>query len=119
MDAHCYRNGHIACTQGGESLAGLVKALEKGVISADEEVILDSTAHMLKFIGFQQMYFEDKFPFEYEVKPREELKNLPKLVRPSNISYFPNERNLTPEEFKEFVEKTAKAIADSLNLQEK
>ncbi len=113
------RNGHIACTQGGESLAGLVRALERGVVSTDEEVILDSTAHMLKFIGFQQMYFEDKFPAEYEVKPREELKNLPKLLRPSNISYFPNEKTLTTEEFKEFVKKMAKAIADSLNLQEK
>lgn len=110
------RNGHIVCTQGGESLAGLVRALEKKVVRSDEEVILDSTAHMLKFISFQQMYFEDNFPPEYEVKAKEELKNAPRLVKPGDIPIFPNERALSEEEFQEFVEKTAKAIADALNL---
>jgi len=110
------RNGHIVCTQGGESLAGLVQALAKKVVKSDEEVILDSTAHMLKFISFQQMYFEDNFPPAYEIKPREELKNAPKLVKPGDIPVFPTERSLSKEEFREFVEKTAKAIADTLNL---
>ncbi|MDL1970571.1 MAG: threonine synthase [Candidatus Desulfofervidaceae bacterium] len=110
------RNGHIVCTQGGESLAGLVRALEKKVVKPDEEVILDSTAHMLKFISFQQMYFEDNFPPEYEVKAKEELKNAPRLVKPGDIPVFPNERQLNEDEFREFVEKTAKAIADALNL---
>ncbi|CAD7779331.1 hypothetical protein BLFGPEAP_02226 [Candidatus Methanoperedenaceae archaeon GB50] len=113
------RNGHFACTQGGESLAGLVEALKEGIVNSEEEVILDSTAHMLKFISFQQMYFEDKFPPEYEVSPREELKNAPQLVRPSDITYFPDEKILGPEEFKEFITKTARTIADWLNLKKK
>ena len=113
------RNGHFACTQGGESLAGLVEALKEGIVNPQEEAILDSTAHMLKFISFQQMYFEDKFPPEYEVSPREELKNTPQLVRPSDITYFPDEKILGPEEFKEFITKTARTIADWLNLKKK
>jgi len=65
------------------------------------------------------MYFEDKFPPEYEVSPREELKNIPQLVRPSDITYFPDEKILGPEEFKEFITKTARTIADWLNLKKK
>ena len=113
------RNGHIVCTQGGESLAGLVNALDKGIVKKDEEVILNATAHMLKFISFQRMYFEDSFPKEYEVRPKEELINEPMLIRPSDISHFPDEKSLSPEEFKEFVEKMSKAIADCLNLKKK
>ncbi len=113
------RNGHIVCTQGGESLAGLIKARQKGIVDSNEEAILDSTAHMLKFISFQQMYFEDKFPPEYGVIPRKELKNLPQLVRPSNVTHFPDEKRLSSEEFKDFVEKTAKVIADTLDLRKK
>ncbi|RLB04496.1 MAG: hypothetical protein DRG50_08805, partial [Deltaproteobacteria bacterium] len=37
----------------------------------------DATSHQLKFAGFQQMYFDDSFPEEYEIRPREELKNRP------------------------------------------
>jgi threonine synthase len=110
------RNGHIVCTQGGESLAGLVAGLKTGIIKSEEEVILNSTAHMLKFIGFQQMYFEDNFPAAYEIKPKEALKNAPKLVRPADIPYSPMEKTLTQEEYQEFIERTAKAIADCLNL---
>ena len=113
------RNGHIVCTQGGESLAGLVNALDKGIIRKNEEVILNATAHMLKFINFQKMYFENSFPPQYEVKPREELINEPRPIRPRDIRHFPDEKSLSPEEFKEFVLKMSKAIADCLNLKKK
>ncbi len=113
------RNGHIVCTQGGESLAGLVNALDKGIIRKNEEVILNATAHMLKFISFQKMYFEDNFPPQYEVKAREELINEPRPIRPKDIAHFPDEKPLSPEEFKEFVLKMSKAIADCLNLKKK
>ena len=63
------RHGHISCTQGGESLAGLRAALKEGLLGKDETPVLDATAHHLKFIGFQQMYFEDSFPPEFEVTP--------------------------------------------------
>ena len=76
------RHGHIACTQGGESLAGLRAALAEGLLGQDETPVLDATAHHLKFIGFQQMYFEDSFPPEFEVTPKPEYQNRPQLLTP-------------------------------------
>ena len=76
------RHGHIACTQGGESLAGLRAALAAGVLGRDETPVLDATAHHLKFIGFQQMYFEDSFPPEFEVTPKAAYRNRPRLLTP-------------------------------------
>ncbi len=74
------RHGHVVCTQGGESVAGLKKAIENGIISPDSRLIIDSTSHQLKFSEFQGMYFEDSFPDEYEVSAREELKNKPVYI---------------------------------------
>jgi threonine synthase len=74
------RHGHIACTQGGECLAGLLEAKAQGLLDKDELVILDSTAHALKFSGFQDMYFQNAFPAEYEITPDPALANLPRLV---------------------------------------
>jgi threonine synthase len=74
------RYGHIACTQGGECLAGLMRARELGLVSADEAAVLDATAHQLKFIGFQDMYFSGGFPPEFEITPRQELINRPETV---------------------------------------
>ena len=76
------RHGHIACTQGGESLAGLRAALAEGLLDKDETPVLDATAHHLKFIGFQQMYFEDSFPPEFEVTPKAAYQNRPQLLTP-------------------------------------
>lgn len=82
MDAmiRANRNGHIACTQGGECLAGLLRAKELGIVGKDEVSILDATAHSLKFAGFQDMYFNDSFPPEYGVTPDKSLANAPVLV---------------------------------------
>lgn len=82
MDAmiQANRNGHIACTQGGESLAGAKRAKELGLVDENELCILDSTAHHLKFVDFQTMYFEDSFPAEFEVSPDRSLANAPELV---------------------------------------
>ncbi len=74
------RHGHIACTQGGECLAGAKRALELGLVSASETLVLDATAHHLKFIGFQEMYFTNSFPAEFGVTPRPELANRPELI---------------------------------------
>jgi threonine synthase len=76
------RHGHIADTQGGESLAGLRAALQEKLVAPGEVAVLDSTAHHLKFIGFQQMYFENTFPPEFEVTPRPEYQNRPQLLTP-------------------------------------
>ncbi len=71
------RHGHVVCTQGGEAVAGLKKALQMGIIKAGERIVVDSTSHQLKFAEFQRMYFEDSFPPGYGVHPREELRNAP------------------------------------------
>ena len=74
------RHGHIACTQGGECLAGLIKARKLGLVSPDEHAVLDATAHSLKFAGYQDMYFTNSFPPEYGVTPDASLANAPALV---------------------------------------
>ena len=74
------RHGHIACTQGGECLAGLLRARELGLIDGRDMAVLDSTAHILKFAGFQDMYFQDAFPKEYEITPDPALANVPHLL---------------------------------------
>ena len=71
------RHGHVVCTQGGESIAGLKKAIHSGLVSPDNTLVVDSTSHQLKFAEFQQMYFEDSFPPEYEISTSEELRNAP------------------------------------------
>lgn len=78
------RHGHIACTQGGECLAGLIQAKECGLIDGGTLAILDSTAHALKFSGFQEMYFNNSFPPEYEVAPKQELVNRPEMLLPES-----------------------------------
>ncbi|MBN2124908.1 MAG: threonine synthase [Deltaproteobacteria bacterium] len=112
------RNGNIACTQGGESLAGLRKALEEGCVKSGEIGILNSTAHMLKFISFQEMYFNDGFPEEFGVRPKPELRNAPVLVKASTLSHFPAPgKPLEGEEMERFVQETASEIAGILGLQ--
>lgn len=111
------RNGHIACTQGGESLAGLVAAAKQGIIDANDLVVLDATAHALKFAGFQEMYFEDRFPPDFEIVPRESLKNVPELVEAEGVDTFPtSDAPLEGDAFERFVGQTATAIASKLNL---
>ena len=111
------RNGHIACTQGGESLAGLIEANKRGIIGSGDIVVLDATAHALKFAGFQEMYFEDQFPPAFEISPRKSLRNAPELVKAQGLDIFPSPENpLKGEAFDRFVQQTAKTIADKLNL---
>ncbi len=74
------RHGHIACTQGGECLAGLLRARELGLVEPDAVAILDATAHALKFADFQTMYFEGTLPPHYGITPRPELTNAPRAV---------------------------------------
>lgn len=83
------RNGNIACTQGGESLAGLLKARGLGLVGPREIGVCDSTAHVLKFSLFQEMYLQNTFPPEFEVRPKPELANAPRLVRPEGIAEVP------------------------------
>jgi threonine synthase len=114
------RNGHISCTHGGECLAGLVTALQKGLIASTEIAVLDSTAHALKFAGFQEMYFENQFPPDYHVVPNPQLMNFPKLVKPEDLAQFPQPGNpLEGDDLDVYVKRIAADIAHSLELKSK
>jgi threonine synthase len=111
------RNGHIACTHGGECLAGLAGAVKTDVLDGSETAILDSTAHALKFSGFQDMYFENSLPPEYGVTPRPELVNAPTLIQPTGVARFPSHQApLAGEELDLFVRKAAEDIAGRIGL---
>jgi threonine synthase len=111
------RNGHIACTQGGETLAGLVEAKGRGVVDKNDVVVLNATAHALKFAGFQAMYFEGGFPPEFEIKPKKTLQNAPRLIVPEDLDAVPTaEKPLSGKDFDRFVQRTAEAIAEALAL---
>ncbi len=111
------RNGHIACTQGGETLAGLTKAVELGIVDKDSVAIIDSTAHALKFSGFQEMYFDNSFPPEFEVTPKEELINYPVLIKPDDVDKYPEAgKPLTGNDMDVYVSRMAEEIAKSLDL---
>jgi len=114
------RNGHIACTHGGESLAGLVAARRADMIAPEDTAVIDSTAHALKFAGFQQMYFERQFPPEFEIDPKPELINTPRYVQPDDLQDVPAAGKTLPEEaFERFVDRTASEIARALRLKKK
>ena len=111
------RNGNIACTQGGESLAGFEKAVKLGYVAPGEVGILDSTAHMLKFSVFQDMYFQNEFDPAFEVTPDTTLKNTPMEVRPKGLDTFPQPgKPLDGEDMSVFVREMTKEIARILNL---
>ena len=111
------RNGHVICTHGGECLAGIVAAKARGLVEQHESVVLDSTAHALKFSGFQEMYFEDSFPPEYEVTPKPALINAPELIRPADLEAVPEPgKPLSGEALDGFVSRIAREIAQILDL---
>ena len=114
------RNGHIACTHGGESLAGLLAAKARGAIDDQDIVVLDSTAHALKFAGFQEMYFARKFPADYNIAPKPELINAPVYLHPQDLERVPAPGSpLTGQAFERFVTRMAEEIAASLNLKKR
>jgi threonine synthase len=111
------RNGHIACTHGGESLAGLLAAKVRGIIDSQDIAILDSTAHALKFSGFQEMYFNRQFPPDYNVSPNPAMINAPIYVHPEDLVKVPAPgKPLKGEDLKQFVNRIAGEIAGMLDL---
>ena len=102
------RHGHISCTQGGECLAGLLTARKLGLVEPSEISILDATAHHLKFIGFQDMYFEGTFPPAYDITPDPQYVN-----RPRSILTEADKAALSPDAY---TAKAAAAIVDALGL---
>ncbi len=117
---HANQNGHIACTHGGECLAGLHAAVSQKIVDATETAIVDSTAHALKFAGFQDLYFENRFPAEFEVVPAPELINAPHYIHPKNLDKVPKPgQPLRGVDFERFVDRVSKAIAADLKLHPK
>lgn len=111
------RNGHIACTHGGESLAGLVAARRQGLAEDGEVAVVDSTAHALKFAGFQQMYFDRQFPAEFGITVNPALINTPLYLHPHGLEKLPAAgKPLSGPDFDVFVERMSAEIADRLNL---
>ena len=78
------RNGHISCTHGGETLAGLISVRKQGILTGKETAIIDSTAHALKFSNFTNMYFENSIPYEYNITQNKKFINYPSLITPEN-----------------------------------
>ncbi len=114
------RNGHVVCTHGGECLAGLSVAVASGIVSRKETAILDSTAHALKFSGFQEMYFENKFPAGYDVLPDKTLINLPVLIHPEDLDKVPAPgKPLAGNDFDVFVKRISQEIAGLLDLKKR
>ena len=110
-------NGHIACTHGGESLAGLVRARAMGYVGKDETAVVDSTAHALKFAGFQEMYFENQFPEEFGITPDPRLMNRPTFMRPDDLEKVPAPgKPIDGDDFKKFVRRVSEEIAKALDL---
>ncbi|MEW5909817.1 MAG: threonine synthase, partial [Thermodesulfobacteriota bacterium] len=111
------RNGHIACTQGGESLAGLIRALAEGYVDRNEIAVVDSTAHSLKFSGFQDLYFQNGFPSEFEITSNPELINSPVYIpfRETNTISVSGSSKVETDS-KAFIEHISDEIAKRLNL---
>lgn len=111
------QNGHIACTQGGECLAGLVEALASGLVSGTETAVLDATAHAIKFSEFQDLYFKDQIPAPYKIQPDSGFVNLPELVTPADPDMVPSqEKRLEETQFRQFVREISGQIAEKLDL---
>lgn len=111
------RNGHIACTHGGESLAGLVAARKRRIINKNDIAILNSTAHPLKFSDFTRMYFEKRFPPEFKISPDPDLINAPVFIKPKDLEKVPGAgKPLKGKDFKLFVTRISEEIAKELDL---
>lgn len=111
------RNGQIACTHGGECLAGLVQARKKGVVRKSEVAIVDATAHPLKFSGFQEHYFQDSFPEAYGITPDPNLINAPVLICPEGVDRLPAPgRPLVGDDLDRFVKRASDAVAKALQI---
>jgi threonine synthase len=111
------RKGLPVCTQGGEGMAGLKAALASGLITPSETAVVDSTAHALKFMDFQNAYFEGRLAQDYGVATRPELVNRPQAL--DVPSPKPDGRSkMSPADREKFVEAAANEIAKSLGLKE-
>jgi len=111
------KNGHVACTQGGECLAGLLEAVKLKIVTNKETAILDATAHAIKFSEFQDLYFNSNIPEDYKISPDPGNMNKPSLILPDDPNIIPSQKKrLKDKEFQKFVTNISDKIAKRLNL---
>ena len=66
------------------------------------------------------MYFENRFPEEYGIRPNPALINQPVYIRPGDLDQVPAPGHpLKGEEFQRFVRRTAEDIAGRLGLRKR
>ncbi len=109
------RNGHIACTQGGESLAGLFQAIKKGFVKKDETAIVDSTAHTLKFANFQNLYFKEKLQ-DFDITSKKEMINKPEIINIKNVKSATDLNSFKEVEYKKYINDVTLKIAKKLEF---
>ncbi|MDR2300699.1 MAG: threonine synthase [Deltaproteobacteria bacterium] len=121
MEGMLQANSHglTVCTQGGECVAGLKAALGEGLITPSETAILDSTAHALKFVDFQNAYFEGRLAQEYGVATKPELANKPRELELVDTPIPEPGQTMTGAQRETFVSTATRAIAEALSLSEK
>ena len=101
----------------GAGPAGLVAARNSGIVGSNDVAVLDSTAHALKFSGFQDMYFKNSFPPDFKISPDPGLVNTPVYIHPEDLKNVPAPgKPLSGAEFDLFVKRTAEEIAKDLDL---
>ena len=114
------QSGHIACTHGGECLAGLHAAVKQNLVGSGETAVLDATAHAMKFSGFQELYFENRLPTDFEITPDANLINAPVYMHPKGLEKVPAPgKPLEDDDLQTFVQTMADAIATDLDLAKK
>ncbi|MDR1920353.1 MAG: threonine synthase [Candidatus Adiutrix sp.] len=110
------RSGLTICTQGGEGLAGLREALRLGLVETGERAVVDSTAHALKFTGFQSDYFADALRDGFEIKAKPQLVNRPIDISPAGAPLPEAGRAQSAADRAAYVAAAAKDVALALGL---
>ncbi|MDR2459673.1 MAG: threonine synthase [Deltaproteobacteria bacterium] len=113
------RRGLTICTQGGEALAGLRVAKASGLFKAQETAVIDSTAHALKFIDFQNAYFNGTLESEYGIVSKPELTNKLHSLELKGVKVPSLGTEMSQEEKEDFVIAAAEEIGNSLGLSPK
>jgi threonine synthase len=109
------QNGLPICTQGGECLAGLMKAKEQNLITESEIGVINSTAHPLKFMDFPERYFRNDLR-DYGITADPQYVNKPIALELSDVKLPSKENPLKPDEEKIYASAAAEMIASYLNL---
>jgi threonine synthase len=87
----------------------------EALVQDNELVVLDSTAHGIKFAGFQQMYFNDALPPEYEVTSWRNLRNHPIDIS-SPVIQIPSTGAQDTDAYRSFIVQAGEKVAELIGL---